>query len=204
MNPNNYYCLSKEKPLLRGIQHLLQFIIHPILFYYLYFNFAIPLFIGLQIKLFFSFSYHLTFYFYKYNIHQEIILQKLDHLGINIFVSTIIITYLLKLNDLYIIPIYILFSLGLLYYVKDLVYYNIFNSLFIIFLIPNYVANINMNMIILSCIGWLSCLIGIYFYLSKSYKVIFNGKYIFGYHELFHLFIGIGIYICLYAILFVI
>jgi predicted membrane channel-forming protein YqfA (hemolysin III family) len=201
----DYYCLSKQKPLLRGIQHLLQFIIHPIIYYnYLYnLSFAFQLFIGLQIKLFLSFTYHLLYHIYRYNIQQEIILQKLDHLGINIFISSIIITYLQKINYHYIIPIYILFSILLFYFIKNLIYYNIFNSLFIIFLIPNYITNININIIILSIFGWLLCLLGVYVYLSKSYKFIVNNKYIFGYHEIFHFFIGIGIYICLYAIIFI-
>jgi predicted membrane channel-forming protein YqfA (hemolysin III family) len=205
----NYYCLTKEKPLLRGIQHLLQFIIHPIFFYYYFYNisFAIPLFVGLQIQLFFSLTYHLLYHLYKYNIKQEIFLQKLDHFGITIFISSIIISYLQKINSYHYIYIYIyiLFSFGLFIIMrKNLIYYNIINSLFIIFLIPNYIAIINIYILLLSIFGFLLCLIGIYFYLKKSYKFIFYNTYIFGFHEIFHLFTGLGTYICIYVFIFVI
>ena len=155
-------------------------------------------------KLFFSFTYHLSYYIYKYNIQQEIILQNLDHLGITLCLSSVIIAYSIKINYFYSIPIYILFLVGLFYFIRNLVYFNIFNGIFILFLIPNYLGKITMDIIYLSIFGWLSCLIGVYFYLSKSYKFIWNGIYIFGYHEIFHFFIGIGVYICLYVILFVI
>jgi hypothetical protein len=200
MIESNYYCLTKEKPLLRGILHSILFFINPIIFIkYLYnYDYSMILLTCLEIMLFFSSLYHLTYIFYKYNLKQEIILQNLDHFGINLLLFNIFITILYKLKTYTFILIYLYIMLVTYFFTHNYMFFGINNGLIPFITIPYELSKNSSYLSFLSLVCLSLNIIGFLIYYIKSYKFYYKNKYIFGYHEIFHLFTSTSIYIGIY------
>jgi hypothetical protein len=203
MLESNYYCLTKEKPLLRGILHFILLLSNPILFInFLYnYDYSMIVLISFEIKLFFSSLYHLTYIFYKYNIKQEIILQNFDHFGINLLLFTIFIPILYKLKLYLFISIYLFIMFVAYFYTNNYMFFGIYNGLIPFIVLPYELSKISYYLSFLSITALSFNIIGFTIYYLKSYKFYYKNIYIFGYHEIFHLFTCTSIYIGVYIAL---
>ena len=75
--------------------------------------------------------------------------------------------------------------------------FDVLNCISILFIIPYYIS---FYLYIKIFVIFIPSIIGFYFYKTKKYKLVYNNIYIFGHHELYHLFTSISSLLGLYIL----
>jgi len=199
MNTDNYYCLTKKKPVFRGMQHLFQLIFNTILIYYYYSReYSLYYYIAYQFQLICSVYYHFSSDYYKYDVAHEKILQKWDHFGINVAIFVGVGIVYNKLGLFFIFPIHLTVVALTYYFSRHLDATAFINIGCMSFILPWYLATLTPWQIILLIFAAKFAIVGVLFYLEKSFRYYYRDIYVFGHHELYHLFTAIAVYIYLY------
>jgi hypothetical protein len=192
-----FYAISKQKSVFRGWQHIIQLFLNHYLLYCFESEWIYYYYFSHQFQLLCSIYYHFAYLFYKYTVAHEDLLQKIDHFGINMMIFVYMYTYYKRVDILFIFPLHLLIVYLSTYFESyDVVIYTNFS--FSLFFIPWILYLFKLNTFILFIISVKFAIIAIFFYIDKSYRFYYKNIYIFGHHELFHLFMAISLYIIYY------